>query len=112
MEQRRYFRTQIGSAEVHISDHAGFCTGSLKDCSRFGLCISDIPRKIHTQQGYFTAVISKDSRNFKLKIKECWRAQDGLSLEIGGVIEDVAWDWTEMVMKHEPKNDDVWGSAS
>lgn len=50
--------------------------------------------------------------NFKLKVKERWRAKDGLSIEIGGSIEDAAWDWTEMVMEHEPKNGDVWGATN
>ncbi len=112
MEQRQYFRTQLHSAEVHISDRAGFCTGTLKDCSRFGVCIADISRKIHTSNGYFVAVISNSNMNFKLKVKERWRAKDGLSIEIGGSIEDAAWDWTEMVMEHEPKNGDVWGATN
>jgi len=102
MEQRQYVRAKLSNTEVHISDRAGFCKGILKDFSRFGLCITDIPRKIHTKNGYFTAVISSNMMNFKLKLEERWRAKDGLSTEIGAVIEDVPWDWTEMVMQHEP----------
>ncbi len=112
MEQRKYFRAKLNNAEVHISDRAGFCMATLKDCSRFGVCITDIPRKIHTKDGYFLAIISSGSMNFKLKIKECWRTKDGLSTEIGGAIEDAHWNWTEMVMTQEPKNGDVWASAS
>lgn len=110
MEQRKYFRAKIDAAEVLISDGAGFCTGTLKDCSRFGLCITDIPRKIHYENGSFLAAISHNTLNFKLKIKECWEAKDGLSIKIGGAIEDVPWDWTEMVMQYEPKSHDVWAS--
>ncbi|MEA3468400.1 MAG: hypothetical protein U9R57_09290 [Thermodesulfobacteriota bacterium] len=58
MEQREYVRTKTSGTEVYISDDAGFCMGTLKNFSRFGLCITDIPRKIHSKQEYFTAVIS------------------------------------------------------
>ncbi len=103
MEQRQYFRTKISGTEVYISDGAGFCLGTLKDFSRFGLCITDIPRKIHPENGYFTAVMSNENLNFKLKVEEKWMAKDGLSTMVGAAIENVPWDWTEMAMQHEPK---------
>ncbi len=103
MEQRECVRTKISGTEVYISDGAGFCQGTLKDFSRFGLCITDIPRKIHLKHGYFTAVVSDNSQNFKLKIVKKWIAKDGLSTVVGGAIENVPWDWTEMVMQHEPQ---------
>ena len=110
MEQRKYFRAKLNNAEVNISDRAGFCTATLKDCSRFGVCITDIPRKIHTKDGFFLAVISNGSIHFKLKIKECWQTKDGLATKVGGAIENAQWEWTEMVMAREPKSNDVWGS--
>ena len=110
MEQRQYFRAQSDYTEVYISDGVGFCTGTLKDFSRFGLCITDIPRKLHKKNGFFTAVISNNNLKFKLKVKEKWRAKDGLSILVGAVIEDVPWNWTEMVMKHEPQNDAAWST--
>jgi len=103
MEQRQYFRTKISGTEVYISDGAGFCLGTLKDFSRFGLCITDIPRKIHTENGYFTAAMSNENLSFKLKVEEKWMAKDGLSTVVGAAIENVPWDWTEMAMQHEPK---------
>lgn len=108
MEQRQYFRAKSNSTEVFISDNAGFCTGILKDFSRFGLCITDIPRKVHTQNGHFTAIISYNDTRFKLRVAKRWSAKDGLATEIGALIEDVPWDWTEMAMQHEPLRDDVW----
>lgn len=110
MESRQYFRTEIDETEVYISDRAGFCKGILKNCSRFGLCITDIPRKIHTKNGYFTAVVSGEGINFKLKLQERWRGKNGLATEIGAAIETVPWDWTEMVIQHEPQSHDVWAT--
>ncbi len=108
MEQRHYFRAKATNTEIHISDRAGFCVGILKDFSRFGLCITDIPRKIHTEGGYFIAVLSCDNINFRLKVEERWSVKEGLATVIGAVIENVPWDWTEMVMQHEPQSNDVW----
>ncbi|HID03001.1 MAG TPA: PilZ domain-containing protein [Desulfobacterales bacterium] len=108
MEQRQYFRAFSPNTEVHISDRAGFCTGILKDFSRFGICITDIPRKIHLKDGCFTIVLSNENMNFKLKVVERWRTKEGLSTKVGVAIEDVPWDWTEMVMGYEPKNKDAW----
>ncbi len=104
MEQRQHFRAVSPEMEVHISDRAGFCTGTLKDFSRLGVCITDIPRKIHLNNGYFTIVLSNNNLNFKLKVAEKWRVKDGLSTKVGVAIEDVPWDWTEMVMRYEPKS--------
>lgn len=112
MEQRQYFRVKSNITEVFISDNAGFCTGTLKDFSRFGLCITDIPRKLHTKNGYFTAIISQGDIKFTLKVTERWNGRDGLATEVGALIEDVPWDWTEMAMRHEPRNDDVWRATA
>jgi hypothetical protein len=103
MEQRQDFRALSQNTEVHISDRAGFCTGTLKDFSRSGICITDIPRKIHLNNGCFTIVVSDEHMNFKLKVEERWRAKEGLSTKVGVTIEDVPWDWTEMVIRHEPQ---------
>lgn len=110
MEQRHYFRAKLDNTEVYISDSAGFCRGTLKDFSRFGLCITDIPRRIHTKNGYFTAILSGNKTKFNLKVEERWSAKNGLSNEIGATIEDAPWDWTEMAMQHEPLKDDVWAA--
>ncbi len=107
MEQREFSRTKTNGTEVYISDGAGFCMGTLKDFSRVGLCIADIPRKIHSNHGYFTAIISYNNLKFKLKVVRKWMAKDGLSTMVGATIENVPWDWTEMAMQHELHRKDI-----
>jgi len=106
VEQRQYFRVKLSNAEVLISDRVGFCVGTLKDCSRFGLCITDLPRKIHAQNGSFKAVVTSLDLNFKLNVEEKWKTEDGISNVIGAIIDDAPWEWTEMVMQNEPRHDD------
>ena len=111
MEQREYSRTKTIGTEVYISDGAGFCMGTLKNFSQVGLCITDIPRKIHSNHGSFTAIISDNNLKFKLKVERKWTAKDGLSTMVGAAIENVPWDWTEMVMQHEPQKKDTTKQA-
>ena len=109
MEQRQYSRVS-NTSEVHISDQAGFCTGTLKDFSRFGICITDLPRKIHTKNGFFVAIFTCSNIKFKLRVEEKWKKTEGLTNIVGAIINNAAWDWTEMVMQYESVDDDVWGN--
>ncbi len=109
MNKRKHSRVR-NNMEVHISDKAGFCTGTLKDFSRFGLCITDLPRKIHCKNGSFEAIFTCAERKFKLRVEEKWSQREGLINIVGANINDVAWDWTEMVMRYESVDDDVWGN--
>ena len=99
MEQRRGFRVR-GVTKVHIFDQIGFCTGTLKDFSESGLCISDLPRKIQADHGSFKAVITGPHLNFKLQIKEKWEDTEGLTSVVGGTIEDATEIWEKMVHAH------------
>jgi len=92
------------AAKVHIFDQIGFCTGTLKDFSESGVCISDLPRKIHTDNGSFKAIITGPHLNFKLQIKEKWENTEGLTNVVGGTIEDATEIWEEMVkaQKQQP----------
>lgn len=108
MEQRQHPRLNVVGMEVDISDRIGFSTGTLKDISRFGVCITDIPRKLHTKNSFFTVVISNKGKRFKLQLKPQWEKKAGLTIVTGSIIDNAPWDWTEMIMKMEPQNDDVW----
>jgi hypothetical protein len=104
MEQRQYIRTSIKGMTAYISDQAGLCSGTLRDISRFGICIIDIPRKLQTLNGGFDVVINSSSYNFKLQLKEKWKQENGLTTMVGASIDDAPWDWTEMTLRHELQN--------
>jgi hypothetical protein len=109
MEQRQYPRIN-DNAEVYISDQAGFCTGTLKDFSRFGLCITDLPRRVRSKNGFFEAIFTFSNLKFRLQVEEKWNETEGLTNIVGAHINNAAWDWTEMVIQHEAVDDDVWGN--
>jgi hypothetical protein len=110
MEQRQHVRAKMSNTEVFVSDRAGFCTGTLKDFSRFGLCICGLPRRIHSTNGCFSVVVSRGALNFNLKVKEKWETKDGSTTEVGTAINNVPQDWKSMVMLHEPRRSAKWDS--
>ena len=111
MEQRQHPRLNAVGMEIDISDRIGFSTGTLKDISRFGVCITDIPRKLHTKDSVFTVVISAKRKRFKLQLKSQWEKQDGLTMVTGAIVNNAPWQWTEMITTMEPQNDDVWATS-
>lgn len=110
MEQRQHPRLNAVGMEVDISDRIGFSTGILKDISRFGVCITNIPRKLQPKNSFFTVVISNKGKRFKLQLKPQWEKQDGLTMVTGAIIDNAPWNWTEMIMQMEPQDEDIWAS--
>lgn len=108
MENRQQPRAKMSSTEVHVSDRAGFCTGTLKNFSRSGLCITDLPRRIHPEDDYFTVIVSRGSMNYNLEVQEKWEYKSGLTNEVGVTIDNAPIDWTSMVQLHEPPKNSTW----
>lgn len=104
MEHRQHIRTNMTGMTAYISDQAGLCSGTLKDMSRFGICISDIPRKLQTNNGVFNAVINGRGYNFRLQLKEKWKEENGQTIIVGAGIDNAPWGWTEMTLRHELQN--------
>ncbi len=110
IEQRKHPRLLPISMEIDISDRVGFSTGTVKDISRFGICIADIPRKLQTTNDCITVVISAKQKRFKLLLRPQWERREGLTVVTGTVIDSAPWDWTEMIIQMEPKNGDAWAT--
>ncbi len=104
MEQRQHIRSRINGMTAHISDQAGLCSGTLRNISRFGLCITDIPRKLQPKNGFFEAVINGRGQKLKLQLKEKWKLENGETTMVGACINDAPWDWVEMTIRHELRN--------
>ena len=110
MERRKHPRLNAISMEADISDKIGFSTGTIKDISRFGICITDIPRKLQSKNNSITVIISSKGKRFKLLLKPQWEKQEGLTLVAGASFDNAPWDWTAMIIKLEPQDNDIWGN--
>ena len=97
--------------EADISDGKGFFTGTVQDISRFGLSISNVPKRLDKAADIYSVILDGPGTHFKLLARPVWEEDDGLSKTIGAQIENSPWTWTEYVMRHEPHSEDeVWGS--
>lgn len=109
--KRRYNRMDVQGMEADISDDIGFCSARVKDISRFGLSLSELPRKLHVKGDKFLIVISSNGRRFKMHAQERWEAEQGFDTLLGAEIKNAPWSWTEFVSAMEPADDDVWRAA-
>lgn len=102
MNQRKHPRISIPHIEADISDGRGFYTGTVSDISRFGLSISNIPKRLDKSADMYSIVLDGPGTHFKLLARPIWETEDGASKTIGAQIENSPWTWTEFVMRHEP----------
>lgn len=112
MNQRKHPRIIITHIEADISDGRGFYTGTVQDISRFGLSISNIPKRLDTSADIYSVILDGPGTHFKLLARPIWEQEDGMSKTIGAQIENSPWTWTEYVMHHEPLPDDDSQEAS
>lgn len=109
MENREYHRMEVLGLSADISDGVGFFPGLVNDVSRFGMRMVDLPKRIDEKAKKMTVVISGLGRNFKMLVRPRWSEQVGLRKMVGFEIVNSPWEWTEFVMKYEPKKEqDVW----
>ncbi len=106
MNQRKHPRISIPHIEADISDGRGFYTGTVSDISRFGLSISNIPKRLDKSAEMYSVILEGPGTHFKLLARPVWATEDGTSKTIGAQIENSPWTWTEFVMRHEPVPED------
>ncbi len=111
-EQRKYTRLNAAGMDISISDKIGFSTGMLKDISRFGICITDLPRQLQPEDGYVTVIIIAKEKHFKLRLKPQWEKQEGLTMTAGAAIDNVPWDWTDLIMRLERQQNNPLAKSS
>ena len=101
MEHRKYPRLNAAEMDISISDRIGFSNGIVKDVSRFGVCITDIPRRLQPENDCITVVINNRDKRFKLQLKPQWEKQEGLTIATGTAIDEAPWEWVELIMRME-----------
>jgi len=102
MNKRRHERMEVPNLTVDVSDGVGFFSGSVRDVSRVGMQLDDIPRKLNDQAKQLSVVISADGKTFKMLAIPKWIDGDNSRKRMGIKIIDAPWDWTEFIMKYEP----------
>ncbi|MEE4313433.1 MAG: PilZ domain-containing protein [Desulfofustis sp.] len=103
MEKRKHPRMVMSNLEADISDGKGFFSGVVNDISRFGLSITDVPKRLDRSADIYSIIVDGPGTHFKLLARPIWEEDDGSYKVIGAQIENSPWTWTEFVMRHEPE---------
>ena len=102
---------QVKGIAADISDGRGFFSGTVHDISRFGVSLDDVPQKLNAHVPKLTIILDGRGGHFKLKLFPRWESVAGLRKTVGCQIELSPLQWTEFVMRFEPKKDDIWGKG-
>ncbi|MCG6929682.1 MAG: PilZ domain-containing protein [Desulfofustis sp.] len=102
MEKREHPRMDVLELQADISDGNDFFAGTVKNISRFGLAIADIPTELNHNADIYSVILDGPGIHFKLLVRPVWEAADKDRKTIGALIENSPWTWTEYVMGKEP----------
>jgi hypothetical protein len=110
MEKRRHPRIAMDRISVDVADGVGVFQGMVSDISRFGVCLTDLPKRLNGSVKKMTIVVSAKGQHFKMNTRPRWYADDGATKSVGAEILNTPLGWTEFVMDFEPAmHKDVWG---
>lgn len=112
MEKRRHERIENQHILADLSDGTGFFTGTVKDFSRFGLLLDDVPKRLDETSAQMSVVIQNATESFKFKAKTRWTKKQAVSKMIGFEIVDAPWGWAEFVIKNEDEPKDTIGKIT
>jgi hypothetical protein len=113
MGNRVYRRVEVQGFNADISDGKGFFPGVISNVSRFGIRMSDLPKRVDEKANRMTVVVSGRGKNFKMLVRPKWAELEGSRKIVGFEIINTPFEWTDFVMNLEPKEDrDVWDTIN
>jgi hypothetical protein len=101
MEKRKNLRIPMKNLWVDIADGVGFSQGVVSDVSRFGICMTGMPKRLNGDAERMTVVVSGNVGRFTLNVKTKWHTYGGTRRFVGVEIMDVPGDWIEFVSNSE-----------
>lgn len=109
--KRRHVRLDVQGMEADISDDIGFSSARVTDISRFGICLSEIPRKLQAKGDKLSVIISDQEHHFKLQVQGRWKKEEGFDTIMGVEIINAPWSWIDFLSTMEPAEEDAWSAA-
>jgi hypothetical protein len=103
MEKRKYTRIVVRDMQIDISDGIGCCSGTVRDISRVGLCLTDLAKRFGKNIDAYIVVASSEDHHFKFRVRPKWEQASRLSKRVGVEIHDPPSQWTEFVISLESK---------
>jgi len=68
-KQRNHPQLEIKNLSVDASDGVGFFQGVISDVSRFGVCLTDLPKKLNGKAKIMTVVVNGQGKNSKMSAR-------------------------------------------
>jgi hypothetical protein len=104
--KRKYFRMDVQGVEAYIADDIGFCSAQVKDVSRFGICLTEMPRKLRNKGDKFLLVVSdQKGHRYKVQAQSKWETERGFDTVLGAEIKNAPWGWTDFVSTKEAEGE-------
>lgn len=106
-ENRNQPRLQLKNMSVDIFDGVGFFSGTIKDISRYGLCMKQVPSSLEDGMRRLTIVVSGMDKNFRMIVRPRWFNYDGYTQDIGVRIVESPRAWQQFIdelMREEAYN--------
>ena len=101
MEKRKNLRIPMKNLWVDIADGFGFSQGVVSDVSRFGICMTGMPKRLNEDAERMTVVVSGNVGRFTMNVRTKWYTHGDARRFVGVEILDVPKDWIELVMNFE-----------
>mgnify|MGYP002631874701 CR=1 FL=1 len=112
MNKRRHQRVEIPNLIANLSDGVDSFSGTVRDVSRVGILLADIPKRLNNLGEQLSVVISAKGKKFKMLVIPKWVSGDNSEKIMGLAILDAPIDWTMFVMDYEPKYEDIWAMTT
>ena len=68
MEKRKHTRIVVRNMQIDISDGIGCCSGTVRDISQLGLCLTDLAKRFGKNIDAYTVVASSEDRYYRVTI--------------------------------------------
>ncbi len=105
-----YRENRFDTFMISTVSQGNFCFDtSIKNVSKNGLMMSDIPQKFKCDTSVCYVVVNYKGSDYKLKIKPSWCGGGGMYKDIGFAIIDSSPDWVMMVNNMDDTKDTWYG---
>lgn len=112
MNKRRHQRIEVQNVVANLADGVDFFSGTVKDVSRAGMLLTDIPKELHDLGKKFSIIVSAKGKDYKMLVVPKWISKNYPEKRMGLIILDAPLDWTLFVMNCEPTDEDIWAATT
>ena len=112
MNKRRHQRIEVQNVVANLSDGVDSFSGTVRDVSRDGMLLTDIPNELNSQGKKFSIIVSAKGKDYIMLVVPKWISGKNSEKKMGLAILDDPFDWTVFVMNCEPADEDMWAATT